>query len=167
MHVTSCSISQSYVWPQYGKSILPCAAVANRAKNLLTTFFFLQSFLEEDYFTLTMFHHIMIYRVSECRSLLWVHIDVNTPHEVLNNMFARGAATIAANIQDYQLGTWDVQEVTLDNWLLDYHKSHALIRIIWWDTVWQAVLDGVQWWIMDISMAIVTQNPTYILEINI
>ncbi|KAH0831331.1 hypothetical protein J3R83DRAFT_13981 [Lanmaoa asiatica] len=145
--------------PQYGQPMLPRTAVADRAKDLLNTFSFLRASPEEDYFTLGTFHQMIIHKVFECKPELWVHIDVNATHEAFGNLFSFGAAAIAANIRDYRLGTREAREVSLENWLLDYHHARELVEEIRRDVVRQAVLDNLQRWMMDLGMAIVTQTP--------
>jgi len=106
-----------------------------------------------------MFYHMIIHRVFECKPELWVHINVDAPYGALDNLFAFGAAAIAANIRDHQLGKPDLQKVSIENWRLDYHEAHALIRAIRWDVVRQATLNDLQEWIMDLAMSVTTGSP--------
>ena len=43
---------------------------------------------------------------------MYVHINQAEPHSSLDNLFALGAAAIAANIWDYLEGTLNMQEVS-------------------------------------------------------
>ena len=97
-----CALT-SLQW-EYGYPIPSCTAIVDKAKDLLRTFTFLQAFPEDDYFTATTFHQIIVHQVFECKPELWIHINVNVPHNALNNMFALRAAAIAANICNYQFG---------------------------------------------------------------
>ena len=85
---------------------------------------------------------------------------MNAPHDALNNLFALGAAAIAANIHDYQLGSREIREVSIDNWVGDYGEARALIRDIRQDIAWQARLNDLQWWIMDFGMNIVSESSS-------
>ena len=123
-------------------------------------FSFLQESLEEDNFTAAMFHHMVIHRVFECKPELWLHINVNAPHDALDNLFALGAAAIAANIRNYQLGSREIREVSVDNWVGDYGEARALIRDIRQDIARQAQLNDLQWWIMDLGMNIVSESSS-------
>lgn len=146
--------------PKYGQTILSRHAVTDRARVLLNTFTFLRASPEDDYFTAAMFHHIIIHRVFECKPELWLHIDVNAPHDALDNLFALGAAAIAANIRDYQLGSRATREVSVDNWAGDYGEARALIRDIRQDIVRQTGLNDLQRWILDLGMNIVTESSS-------
>ena len=107
-----------------------------------------------------MFHQLILNRVFESKPELWVHIDVGAPHGAINNLFALGAATIAANIHDYQLGKLNVREVSVNNWVLDYREACQLLTVIRHDGAWRAALDDLQRWIMDQGMTIVTVNQS-------
>ena len=131
-------------------------AIVDKAKDLLRTFSFLQASPEDDYFTAATFHQIIVHRVFECKPELWIHIDVNAPHNALDNMFALGAAAIAANVRDYQFGGREEREVSLENWMLDFHEARTLIGVIRRDAVRQAALDELQRWMMELGMNIVT-----------
>ena len=146
--------------PKYGQPILSCHDVANRARVLLNMFSFLRESPEEDNFTAAMFHHMVIHRVFECKPELWLHINVNAPHDALDNLFALRAAAIAANIRDYQLGSREIREVSVDNWVGDYGKACALIRDIRQDIARQARMNDLQWWIMDLGMNIVSESSS-------
>ena len=118
----------SLLRPQYGQPSQP--TVAERVKALLDTSSFLQASPGEDYFTARTFHQLILNRVFESKPELWVHIDVNAPHEAFDNLFALGAAAIAANIRNYQLGEQRTQEVSVDNWVLDYKEACQLLTVI-------------------------------------
>ena len=104
--------------------------VAEKAKTPLNTLSFLQASPEEDYFTAGTFHQLILNQVFKSKPELWVHIDVGVPHRAINNLFTLGAAAIAVNIHNYQLGKLNVQEVSVDNWVLDYREACQLLTVI-------------------------------------
>lgn len=142
---------------EYGQPIPTRTTVVDKTTDLLSTFSFLKTSQKEDYFTVKALHTIVVHRVFECKPELWVHIDVNAPHDALDNLFALGAAAVAANIRDYQLGERNELVVSLENWLSDFHRARNLIKVIRQDVVRQAELDGIQRWVMELGMKIVTR----------
>ena len=79
---------------------------------------------------------------------MYVHINQAEPHSSLDNLFALGAAAVAANIWDYLEGTLNAQEVSPKVWRANYHATRTLIEEIRQDTGRCTVLDMIQMWIM-------------------
>lgn len=75
-------------------------------------------------------------------------IDHTAPHVALDNLFAFGAAAIAASLRDYQEGVRSRREVTSAMWRADYHQVREQIRQIRGDEGESLRLDRLQRWML-------------------
>ena len=147
-HCTSPVLTPLGLRSELNQPLLSKEDITRKVTNLLVTFSYLWETPGNEYFTANYFIQMVTHKVFKSMPLMYVHINQAEPCSSLNNLFALGAATIVANIQDYLEGTLNTQEVSPQVWRANYHATRTLIEEMQWDTGWHTMLDMIQMWIM-------------------
>jgi hypothetical protein len=120
-----------------------------RVNNLLDNFDYLREAPTCPLFSAHYFQDLVIDHLYTHTPILWKFIDHSAPHTALDNLFALGAAAVAASIHEYQEGRRHRHEVSPAIWRADYYKVQEQIKQIREDECERSRLDHLQQWVLE------------------
>ena len=119
-------------------------------KNLLEDLSFLKDAQEPSafHFSASLFQHLVMDHLFEHSPRMGRFVDHTALQPMLNNLFALGAAAIAASVRKWEEGEKEVQIISPDMWQNDYHHAKERIETMRLDDTQREFLTNPQDWMV-------------------